>query len=132
MRIVTLLVFMLVAASVSATPVDRVILISVDGLRADLLSDLLGNDINGDYANFQRLVDEGASTFNARTDYSHTVTLPNHTCMVTGRPVLQPVGQPNTVHHGYTSNTDPGPTDTLHNVGNPNVPYIGSVFDRVL
>jgi hypothetical protein len=42
-----------------------------------------------------------------RTDFTHTVTIPNHTCMATGRPVLQPDGQPNTVHHGYTNNGDP-------------------------
>jgi hypothetical protein len=76
-------------------------------------------------------VDGGASTFNARTDYTHTVTLPNHTCMVTGRPVLQPDGQPDTVHHGYVSNTDPGLFDTLHDLGNPALPYIAGVFDVV-
>ena len=68
-------------------------------------------------------------TFNARTDYTHTVTIPNHTCMLTGRPVLQPVGQPNTTHHGYTSNTSPTPDATLHNSGNPNLDYVASVFD---
>jgi hypothetical protein len=51
--------------------------------------------------------------------------------MITGRPVLQPAGQPATVYHGYTSNSTPGLYDTLHNVGNPNVPYIASVFDVV-
>lgn len=107
---------------------DYVIHISVDGLRADLLNDLLANDTNGDYANFQRFVDEGATTFNARTDYTHTSTLPNHTSMLTGRPVSQPSGQPNTVHHGYTSNSNPGSSDTLHNKGNPNVAYIAGTF----
>lgn len=112
-----------------AQPADRVVLVSVDGLRADLLVSLMANDLVGDYANFRRVVDEGAATFNARTDYTHTVTLPNHTCMLTGRPVLQPAGQPFIVHHGYTSNTDPGPEDTLHNSGNPYVSYIAGAFD---
>jgi len=106
-----------------------VILVSVDGLRADILANLMADDTVGDFANFQRLVDEGATTFNARTDYTHTLTIPNHTCMLTSRPVSQPAGQPNTVHHGYTANTDPQPGDTLHNSGNPNVDYVASAFD---
>ena len=76
----------------------------------------------------QRLVDESASTFNARTDFFKTYTLPNHTTMLTGRPVLQ-VGDDPTLHHGYTRNGTPLPTATLHNSGNPAVDYISSVFD---
>jgi hypothetical protein len=129
--ILAVLVSLLLAAPARAGAVDYVIHISVDGLRSDLLQTLLTNDGAGEYFHFQRLVDEGASTFNARTDYTHTLTIPNHTSMLTGRPVLQPSGQPNTVHHGYTNNSDPGPTDTLHNRGNPNVSYVASVFDVV-
>jgi len=121
----------LLAGSVHAGPVSYVVHVSVDGLNAGLLQALLANDNSGQYANFQRLVDEGASTFNARTDYSNTRTLPNHTSMLTGRPVLQPAGQANTVHHGYTSNDLPGSTATLHNQGNGNLVYIASVFDVV-
>ena len=108
--------------------VDHVILISVDGLRADLLQNLINNDTNGSYANFKRFVTEGATTFNARTDFTHTITIPNHACMITGRPVLQPGSDP-TLHHGYTSNSDPPANWTLHNQGNTNVPYKASVFD---
>jgi hypothetical protein len=43
------------------------------------------------------------TTFNTRSDYTHTVTLPNHTAAFTGRRVLQPTGQSNTVHHFYTN-----------------------------
>jgi hypothetical protein len=50
--------------------------------------------------------------------------------MVTGRPVLQPDGQPATVHHGYGSNY-PEPTHTIHNAGNTNLAYVTSVFDVV-
>jgi hypothetical protein len=48
--------------------------------------------------------------------------------MLTGRPVLQPLGMPNTVHHGYTDNGEPQPTWTLHNFRNPDL-YIASTFD---
>jgi len=107
-----------------------VIHISVDGLRGDLLQTAMAEDPDGTRA-FQRFVAEGATTFDARTDYSYTNTLPNHTCMLTGRPVLQAAGQPVTVHHGYILNSDPGPMQTLHNSGNLAVPYKASTFDVV-
>jgi hypothetical protein len=131
LKAVTALVLLALVRPAASAPVEHVIFISVDGLRADLLSDLLTEDATGDFATFQRLVDEGASTFNARTDYSITKTLPNHTTMLTGRPVLQPDDQPDTVHHGYSSNSTPGPEDTLHNQGNPALDYVPSVFDVV-
>ena len=81
------------------------------------------------YPAFARLVAEGAGTFAARTDYTHTSTLPNHVTMLTARPVLQPSGQAATVHHGYTDNKKPRPSETLHNAGNPNLTYVASVFD---
>lgn len=56
--------------------------------------------------------------------------MPNHCTIVTGRPVLQPAGQPDTVHHGYNNNM-PGADDTIHLDGNSNVPYKASVFDVV-
>ena len=91
----------------------------------------IDNDTSGDYDNWKRLIDEGASTFNARTDYTHTVTIPNHASMVTGRPVG---GDPGTASctipdHCYTDNGTPDPSWTLHNHGNPNVSYIASVWD---
>jgi hypothetical protein len=119
------------AAASAASAAEHVIHVSVDGLAAGLLQNLLANDPTGDFASFARLRDEGASTFNARTDYTHTITLPNHTSMISGRPVSQPAGQPNTVHHGYVNNADPAPGVTLHNGGNPNLSYVASVFDVV-
>ena len=107
---------------------DYVIHISVDGLNSSEFEALIAAD-PVEYDSFKRLIDEGASTFNARTDYEHTNTLPNHTSMTTGRPVSQPAGQPNNVHHGYTSNSDPGGSETLHNSGNSNLSYIASAFD---
>ena len=115
---------------VRAPAAEHVIHISVDGLSATLLQSLLAN-LPGDYPNFARFVAEGATTFAARTDYTHTITLPNHTTMVTGRPVLQPTGQPDTVHHGYVGNVDPPPGVTLHNGGNPQLTYVASAFDVV-
>jgi hypothetical protein len=79
----------------------------------------------------KRLQLEGAWTANARTDFTHTVTLPNHTTMLTGRPVLQPRGMPPTVFHGWTLNDLPTRGATLHNSGNPAVRYVASVFDVV-
>ncbi len=117
------------AIPAQAGNVDFVIQVSVDGLRSDLLAALIAGDLAGDFENLRRLVDEGATTFNARTDFTHTDTLPNHSTMLTGRPVLQPLGQPPTAHHGYTSNATPAPWDTLHNRGNPNLTYVASVFD---
>jgi hypothetical protein len=125
-----LLVFVCVAGGLSASTLsyaaDFVIHISVDGLRPDYLQALVDA---GNAPNFKRFQDEGAWTNNARTDHTHTITLPNHTSMLTGRPVQQPSGMPNTTHHGYTDNGDPAPSWTLHNQGNLNAPYKASTFD---
>lgn len=118
-----------VAAARASTAAEHVIQISIDGLSGTLLEALVENDTAGDFASFARLMNEGAGTYNARADYTHTITLPNHTSMLTGRPVARPSGQPNTVHHGWTSNGDPSSGQTLHNAGNPNLSYVASVFD---
>ncbi|WP_231936320.1 alkaline phosphatase family protein [Bythopirellula polymerisocia] len=114
----------------SASAVIHVIHISVDGLRVDLLEANI-NTSPLDHPKFKRFVDEGATTFNARTDYTYTNTLPNHTSMLTGRPVEQPVGATNTTHHGYTSDGTFSDSSTLHDSGNPNLPYVSSIFDVV-
>ena len=102
--------------------------ISVDGLHSQQLQSLMQTQPDR-YANFQRFVSEGATTFNARTDFSNTYTLPNHTSMITGRPVSQPADDP-TLHHGYLNNSSPRSTDTLHNAGNPALDYVASTFDQ--
>lgn len=118
-----------------ATPntVDHVFHISIDGLNATKLKALIDNDsvTSPLYPTFKKLMDEGAYTFNARTDYYSTNTTPNHTSMLTARPVLEPSGMTNTVPHGYVSNSSPSATETIHNTGNPNLAYIPSVFDIV-
>lgn len=105
---------------------EHVVHISVDGLRPSFLQQLIDTDMA---PNFKRFQTEGAWTNNARTDFTHTITLPNHTSMVTGRPVSQPAGAPNTLHHGWVTNSDPSASATLHNSGNLNVPYKASTWD---
>jgi hypothetical protein len=105
---------------------EHVIHISVDGLHPGHMQAVIDA---GQAPNLKRFQDEGAWTTNGRTDYTYTVTLPNHTAMLTGRPVTQPEGMPETVHHGWTDNKDPDHGTTLHNSGNPHVKYMASVFD---
>jgi hypothetical protein len=106
---------------------DHVIHISVDGLRPSYLQPRIDA---GAAPNFKRFLDEGAWTNNARTDFTHSITLPNHTSMVTGRPVSLPTGMSAMTQHGYTDNGDPAPTTTLHNFTNPDW-YKASTFDVV-
>ncbi len=68
------------AASTPA-PTTQVLAISVDGLNTEAI-ERLGTD---GAPTFHRLLSEGAGTLNARTEYELTVTLPNHTSMMTGR-----------------------------------------------
>jgi hypothetical protein len=104
--------------SLPSPPFEHVVLISVDGLRSDVLE---APHIDG-LPNFARLL-RGPHTLDARTDPQYTVTLPNHVSMLTGRPVLGPYG------HNWTSNDDPaagkhGGTLHIHKGA-----YIPSVFD---
>lgn len=113
--------------------VDHVVTISVDGLASRWLEPLIRQEQvapTGDYANFLRLQREGAFTLNARTDVTHTVTLPNHATMVTGRPVLVPSGLEPTVSHNWTGNGDPPIGATIHS-NHAAVDYVSSVFDVV-
>jgi len=95
--------------------VNHVVLVSFDGLRPDAIS-----KFENRLPHFHRLITEGAYTFNARNDTDYTVTIPNHTCMLTSRRVSGPGG------HGITLNKD---TDlTVHQIKGENV---ASVFDGV-
>jgi predicted AlkP superfamily pyrophosphatase or phosphodiesterase len=108
------LIAFILAAGAIAHAAERVILISVDGLRPDAVS-TLGEEV---LPNFYRLRHEGAFTDNARADYDITVTLPNHTCMITGRRVQG--------HEGHNWLENATPTQTLHdNKG----AYLASMFD---
>ena len=95
---------------------EYVILVSIDGLRPDAVTTLGPNQL----PNLYRFRREGAWTDNARTDYDFTYTMPNHTTMLTARHVTTGGG------HGWTSNSDPSSTATIHrNKG----AYVASCFD---
>src|SRR5688572_19474860 len=111
----------LVTAPVDAAPVTHIVHVSLDGLGSSYLQNYLTHGPSR-IPNFVRLVTQGSYTFNARCDYFASDTLPNHVSIFTGRPVLQPTGLPNTVHHGFQNNA-PLPGDTLHAPYNPNVLY---------
>jgi hypothetical protein len=110
-------------------PLEYVIHISVDGLRGDYIHERINKDTMDLFGNFERLRQEGAYTFNGRTDDTHTNTIPNHTSTLTGRPVSRPISYPETAHHDYRTNSAPKPDWTLHNRGNQYVDYIASTFD---
>ncbi len=62
--------------------------ISVDGLNPDAIRELGPERA----PSFHRLLDEGAGTLNARTAVEMSVTLPNHTGMLTGRRIERKTG----------------------------------------
>ncbi len=96
---------------------SRVIAISVDGLNPTALTQLGASGL----PNFFALIRGGASTLNARTELELTETLPNHTGMLTGRPVSGASG------HRVDFNTDPGRVTVSSHAGR----RIDSVFDVV-
>ena len=94
--------------------VESVVHVSVDGFRSDVIGSL-----GPEYLpNFHRMRIAGVYTDNARTDIDFTNTLPNHSCILTARPVLGTDG------HGVSFNSDPGTTFEAVN-GH----YIAGVFD---
>lgn len=98
-------------------PVDRVLAISIDGLNPRAITELGAEKT----PSFHRLMREGTWTFNARTEWEQTRTLPNHTGMLSGRRVDARSGG-----HGVTFNTDTG--KTVHQAAGH---YVSSVFDVV-
>ena len=95
---------------------NKVIFISIDGLRSDALTFLGPEHI----PNFYLMMRNGVFTLNARTDSDFTNTLPNHTSMLTARPVL---GQ-----SGHHINFNEMTKITIHDF---NDCYIPSIFDAV-
>ena len=94
----------------------RVLVVSVDGL-GSAAPEQAGLDT---FPTLRRLADEGAGTLEARTAYERTLTLPNHTGMLTGRRVLGARG------HHVDVNVDPG--GTVHDRAGR---YVPSFFDVV-
>lgn len=101
-------------ASPTSAVAPVVVAISIDGLNPEALTRLGREDLPV----FHRLIDEGASTLNARTAYELTVTLPNHTGMLTGRGILDPHG------HDLQVNSDPG-----NALADGHGSYIAGMFD---
>jgi predicted AlkP superfamily pyrophosphatase or phosphodiesterase len=93
----------------------RVLAISLDGLNPAALR-RLGRARS---PHLHRLFREGAGTRNARAQVEQTLTLPNHTSMVTGRRIDAAHGG-----HGVTWNVDL-PATTVHDAAGEDV---GSVF----
>lgn len=102
----------------SANAINHVILISVDGLRPELLqAPLIEN-----HPSMARLL-RGPHTFEARTDPDSTVTLPNHVGMVTGRLFAGPSG------HNWLGNSDPPKPGAGGTINEMHGEYVASMFD---
>ncbi len=120
------------SVEVQAQPTVRVIHISVDALGSKYLEKFL-RESPQDFNHFARLINQGASTFNARTDFTSTSTLPNHTSMVTGRPVKTSKNWQAGTGHFWEWNgnfPDPKAPVSIH-ANNPAGTYIVSTFDVV-
>jgi len=98
----------------------RVLAISVDGLNPAAIRRLGPTRAPV----LTRLVREGASTLNARASRELTITLPNHTSMVTGRRIARSSGG-----HGVTWNDDRAGT-TVHRAAGRRVSSVFSVVAR--
>ncbi len=99
--------------------ITRVVVISVDGLNPRAIT-RLGAAATPAY---HRLMDEGAWTFDARTAVEQTVTLPNHTGMLTSRRIERTLGG-----HGVTWDDDRLRPRTVQAAARRSV---GSVFSRL-
>ncbi|KRA38672.1 MULTISPECIES: alkaline phosphatase family protein [unclassified Nocardioides] len=107
-------------SSTAPTEPAHVVAISVDGLAVEALLELGTKET----PHLHRLLDEGASTLNARTAYEKNVTLPNHVGMVTGRRIDAAGGG-----HGVTWNGNPV-GDTVQAAAGEKVASIFSVAHR--
>ncbi|WP_243059423.1 alkaline phosphatase family protein [Nocardioides sp. SR21] len=99
-------------------PPSSVVAISVDGLNVEAVRQLGAAGA----PTLHRMLDEGAGTLNARTELEQTVTLPNHTSMLTGRRIDADAGG-----HGVTWDGDRPGTTVQGAAGHP----VGSVFSAV-
>ncbi|WP_215816386.1 alkaline phosphatase family protein [Pimelobacter sp. 30-1] len=102
-----------------AVNAKHVIAISVDGLNPRALNKL--GRARTPYLH-QLISEQGAGTLNARSQLEMTVTLPNHTSMVTGRRIKASRGG-----HGVTWNDDTVTKSVQQAAGHP----VSSVFEVV-
>lgn len=102
-------------------PVQSVLLISIDGLNPTVLERLGPKQA----PHLHRLMRQGASTLNARTTVEETVTLPNHTSMITGRRVDAAEGG-----HGVAWNDLKSRPRTVSEAADERVDSIFSVVDE--
>ncbi|WP_181310337.1 alkaline phosphatase family protein [Nocardioides campestrisoli] len=110
------------AGTTSTGPVtDSVLVVSVDGLNPHALT-RLGR---AGTPTLHRLLDEGASTLNARTAVELTVTLPNHTGMVTGRRIDAARGG-----HGVNWNVDRARPATVRRAAGERVDSVFTAVSR--
>jgi len=103
----------------AGSEVTRVVVISVDGLTPRAITKLG----KANAPTFHRLVAEGATTLNARSEVEMTLTLPNHTGMVTSRRVERSRGG-----HGVTWNDERLRPRTVQTAAGQQV---GSVFSAL-
>ncbi len=101
-----------------AAPFTHVLVISVDGLRTDMLEP----PMIAEFPALTRLM-RGPHTLNARTDPDFTITLPNHISMVTGRATLGDAG------HGWILNADPAGVNEGGTIHASKGAYVVSMFD---
>ncbi len=101
------------------SPVQHVVVLDVEGLRSRGVAQQVAA---GRLPALAQMIDEGASTLDARSEVESTTRLPNVFGMLTGRPVdLASRG------HGYASAQDSGSTLRAAHGGK----YVSSVFDLV-
>lgn len=103
----------------SVTAETLVVVISIDGLNPTALR-RLGHDR---LPVLTRVMRRGASTLNARTAWELTLTLPNHTSMVTGRSVSAA-----SAGHGVTWNDDRRSPQTVQDAAGDSVQSVFSVL----
>lgn len=99
---------------------ESVIAISIDGMSVAAVRRLGRKQL----PNLYRFMRQGASTTNARTEREMTVTLPNHTGMVTGRRIDAAAGG-----HGVTWNDDRLTPSTVQAAAGTDVRSVFSVVD---
>ncbi len=103
-------------SNAQTAPQGHVIVVTVDGLRPDVIQEYGAEMLPG----FTKLMNEGVYTLNARTDAEYTITVPNHTTMMTGRQVGDSQG------HNWWFNNDVDDSSTLHAQKGS---YVASMFD---